>query len=59
MINITGEEAGGLQISASTACLICFMFFGAVILLHMFDKNGMKAPVTPPSPTVVPETNSN
>ena len=39
MIRITGDEAGGMQISPWTVSLVAFLFIGAVVLLHMFGKN--------------------
>ena len=39
MVNVTGAEAGGLQISPSTVSTFAFLFMGIVVCLHLFGKN--------------------
>ena len=39
MIKVTGDEAGGWEISPSTVTVMAFLFIGSVVLLHMFGKN--------------------
>ena len=39
MIKVTGEEAGGMQISPSTVSFMAFLLIGFVVMLHMFGKN--------------------
>ena len=36
MINVTGEEANGLQISPNTVTLFFFLYVGVIIFLHKF-----------------------
>ena len=36
MINVTGDEANGLQISAHTVSWIFFFYIGVIIFLHKF-----------------------
>ena len=39
MIRVTGDEAGGYEISPSTVSIMAFIFIGAVVCLHLFGKN--------------------
>ena len=36
MINVTGEEANGFQISPNTVTLFFFVYIGVIIFLHKF-----------------------
>ena len=39
MICVTGEEAGGWQISPNTVSLFFFIYIGTIIILHMVVKD--------------------
>ena len=56
MLSITGEEAGGLQVSPSALTTFFLMFILAVVIAHIFTK-GKTGHIFPDYPDYVPPVN--
>lgn len=49
-------EADGMKLNPYTVMVICLMYIGAVVLLHIFSKvKGGSKPVVPQDPEPEPE----